>query len=135
MPTRVLLADDQSAICDWLKIVFESEGYHVDGEATNGQEAISLALRFRPDVIVIDLQMPVLNGLDAARAILNALPATLVILYSANVLEAEVLDGLGIGIRGFSQKTGGSEDILHALCEVLAGRLYIAPGFRLAPLR
>jgi DNA-binding NarL/FixJ family response regulator len=130
-----LLADDHSAISDWLKIVFEAEGYHVDGEAASGQEAVTLALRYRPDIVVMDLQMPVLNGLEAAREILKALPAIHVVLFTAYASETDVLEGLRIGVRGFSQKTGGSEDILSAMREVLAGRLYIAPGFRVAPLR
>lgn len=135
MPTHVLLVDDESAISDWLKIVFETEGYRVDGEATSGQEAVTLAMRFRPDIVVMDLQMPAWNGLDTAEAILQVLPTTHVILFTAYAAEAEVLEGLRIGVRGFSQKTGGSEDILHAIREVLAGRLYVTPAFRVAYLQ
>jgi DNA-binding NarL/FixJ family response regulator len=79
--------------------------------------------------------MPVLNGLEAARVILQELPATHVIVFTAHASETQVLEGLSIGVRGFSQKTGGSEDILCAIREVLAGRLYVSPGLRVAPLR
>jgi DNA-binding NarL/FixJ family response regulator len=129
MPTRVLLADDYPHIRDWLRSVLESKGYHVDGEASSGREAVSLALRFRPDVIVMDLQMPCLNGLEAAREILHSLPGTRVIMFTTNADQSHLDEGLRIGIRGFAFKTGQAEELLQAIREVLIGRTYMDPRF------
>ena len=129
MPTRVLLADDYPQIRDWLKSVLESKGYHIDAEASSGREAVSLALRFRPDVIVMDRQMPSLNGLEAAREILRSLPRTLVIMFTTDADQSDVAEGLRIGIRGFAVKAGGAEELLQAIREVMTGKTYIDPAF------
>jgi DNA-binding NarL/FixJ family response regulator len=129
MPTHVLLADDYPQIRDWLKTVLESKRYQVDAEASSGEEAVSLALRFRPDVIVMDRQMPCLNGLEASREILRSLPHTHVIMFTTYADESDVAEGLRIGIRGFAIKTGVAEEVLHAIREVMIGKTYIDPAF------
>lgn len=129
MPTHVLLADDYEGVRDWLKVVLESKGYLVDGEAASGEEAVALAHRFHPDLIVMDYRMPVLNGLDAAREILREMPATCVVMHTSCVNQAEMREGLQIGIRGFAAKTGKAEDVLEAVGEVLTGKTYIGQGF------
>ena len=129
MPTHVLLADDYPQIRDWLKTVLESKGYHVDAEAASGEEAVSLALRFRPEVIVMDRQMPCLNGLEASREILRSLPGTLVIMFTTYADQSDVAEGLRIGIRGFAVKTGAAEELLQAIRDVMAGKTYMDPAF------
>src|SRR5262245_39185194 len=105
LPIRVLLADDYADIRDWLKIILQAKGYQVDAEAATGEEAVALALRLKPDLILMDLHMPSLNGLDAAKEILRLLPATHVLILTTHVNPAEVHDGLQIGVRGFAAKT------------------------------
>lgn len=129
MPTHVLLADDYPEIRDWLKCVLESKGYQVDAEASSGQEAVSLALRFRPDVIVMDRQMPYLNGLEASKEILRSLPNTHVVMLTTYADESDVAEGLRIGIRGFAAKTGEAKEVLQAIREVMIGKTYIDPAF------
>jgi DNA-binding NarL/FixJ family response regulator len=129
MATHVLLADDYPPIRDWVKSVLQSNGFEVDAEASSGKEAVSLALRFRPDVIVMDRQMPCLNGLEAAREILRTMPSTHVVMFTTCADQADVAEGLRIGIRGYAKKTGESKQLLQAIREVLIGKTYVDPGF------
>ena len=129
MPVHVLIADDYPLVIDWLKIVQESKGYVVDAEASNGRDAVSLALRFRPDLVLMDFHMPVLNGVEAAGEILRKLPKTGIILLTTPASVADVSDGLRVGIRGFAAKTGHAEDVLQAINTVLAGKVHVGPQF------
>ena len=131
LPTRVLLADDYDEVRLWLKTVLEAKGYQVDLEAASGEEAVALAVHHEPDLIVMDFHMPLLNGLDAARKILQALPAIHVIMLTSHVNQDHLAEGLQIGIRGFAVKTGKAEDVLKAIREVLTGNIYIDPGFEI----
>src|SRR5262249_52006757 len=101
MPIQILLADDHEIVRDGLKAILEKEGYRVLAEASNGQEAVQLALEMRPEIAVLDITMPVLNGLDAARAIQRQLPATKTILLTMHAEKTYVLEGLRAGIKGF----------------------------------
>ena len=129
LPTRVLLVDDCESVRDWLKAVLESKGYQIDGEAACGKEGVALALRLQPDVVLMDFQMPRLNGLAAAKEILRELPATRVIILTTYADRGDVREGLRIGIRGFAPKTGKAEDVLRAISQVLTGETYVGPGF------
>jgi DNA-binding NarL/FixJ family response regulator len=126
---HVVLADDYPLVLDWLKIILEANGYVVDGEAANGRDAVSLALRFRPDIVVMDLHMPFLNGVEAAREILRKLPQTGVIILTTTAAETDVSEGLQIGIRGFAAKTGHAPDVLEAIKTVLEGKVHLGPQF------
>jgi DNA-binding NarL/FixJ family response regulator len=129
LAVHVVIADDYPLVLDWLKIVLEAKGYVVDAEASNGRDAVSLALRFRPDIVVMDLHMPLLNGVEAAREILRKLPKTAVIILTTVAAETDVSEGLEIGIRGFAAKTGHAEDVLEAIKTVLAGKIHLGPQF------
>jgi DNA-binding NarL/FixJ family response regulator len=127
MSTHVLLADDHRIIRDGMKVFLEREGYRVNAEAQNGQEAVRLALRLKPEVVVLDITMPVLNGLEAAREILRSAPATKVILLSMHDESPYVLDALRIGVKGFVTKTHAADDLVHAIREALRGKTYLSP--------
>ncbi len=127
MPIRVLLADDHQIIRDGMKVFLEREGYNVNAQAQNGQEAVRLAQSFRPDVVVLDITMPILNGLDAAREILHDLPSTKAILLSMHDESKYVLEGLRIGIKGFVTKTHAAEDLLLAIRQAMQGMTYVSP--------
>jgi len=129
VPVHVVIADDYPLVLDWLKIILEAKGYAVDAEAYNGRDAVSLALRFRPDIVVMDLHMPLLNGVEAAREILRKLPKTAVIILTTAATETDVSEGLQIGIRGFAAKTGHAADVLQAINTVLAGKVHLGPQF------
>jgi DNA-binding NarL/FixJ family response regulator len=127
MSIHVLLADDHRIIRDGMKVFLEREGYKVSADAQNGQEAVRLALRLKPEVVVLDITMPVLNGLEAAREILRSAPATKVILLSMHDESPYVLDALRIGVKGFVTKTHAADDLVHAIREVLRGKTYLSP--------
>src|SRR2546422_734553 len=124
MSIRILLADDHQIIRDGMKAFLERAGYNVNAEAQNGQEAVRLAQSFRPDVAVLDITMPILNGLDAAREIARNAPSTKTILLTMHTESAYVLDGLRAGVKGFVTKTHAAEDLVQAIRQALAGKTY-----------
>ena len=127
MPIQVLLADDHQIVRDGMKVFLEREGYKVNAEAQNGQVAVGLALKLQPEVVVLDITMPVLNGLDAAREILRQAPATKAILLTMHDDSKYVLEGLRIGVKGFVTKTHAAEDLLLAIRQALRGITYVSP--------
>jgi DNA-binding NarL/FixJ family response regulator len=127
MPIQVLLADDHQIVRDGMKVFLEREGFRVYAQAQNGQEAISLALKLQPEVVVLDITMPVLNGLDAAREILRQAPATKAILLTMHDDFKYVLEGLRLGVKGFVTKTHAAEDLLQAIRQAMRGITYVSP--------
>ena len=127
MPLQVLLADDHQIVRDGMKVFLEREGYKVNAEARNGQEAVRLAVKLQPDVVVLDISMPILNGLDAAREILHYVPGTKAILLTMHDESKYVLDGLRVGVKGFVTKTHAAEDLLQAIRKALQGVTYVSP--------
>ena len=127
MPVQVLLADDHQIVRDGMKVFLEQEGYKVNADAQNGQEAVRLALKLQPDVVVLDITMPILNGLDAAREILNNAPNTKAILLSMHDESKYVLEGLRVGVKGFVTKTHAAEDLVQAIRKALQGVTYVSP--------
>lgn len=108
--------------------MLERNGVRVVAEAADGPAAVSAARAFVPDVAVLDLAMPRMNGIDAAREIIRENPRIRVILLTA-LAEADVLsDALRAGVRGFVQKTQGADDLLRAIETVRGGALYVSAG-------
>ena len=102
---RILIADDHEMIRRGLRDILEQhEGWQVCTEASNGREAIELAQKTRPDVAVLDLAMPELNGLEATRHIKKALPHTEVLIFTMHEIEEQVRDVLSAGARGYLLK-------------------------------
>ncbi len=128
MPFRILLADDHQIVRQGFKALLEREGLPVVAEATNGREAVELAQALNPDVAVLDLSMPVLNGLEAAREILQACPRTRVVLLTMHTEEHQIAAALRIGIRGYLVKTQAAEDLVQAIRDVARGEIYLSPG-------
>jgi DNA-binding NarL/FixJ family response regulator len=127
MPIQVILADDHQIVRQGLKVLLEREGFKIVGEASNGQEAVQLAQKFQPDVAVLDLAMPILNGLDAAREIQRVSPKTKTILLTMHTESHYILEGLQLGAKGFVMKTHASEDLVQAIREAARGRTYLSP--------
>ena len=128
MAIRVLLADDHLIVCQSLKAVLEREELQVVGEAADGREAVRLARALRPDVAVLDVSMPLLNGLDAAREIQKACPRTRTILLTMHGEDTYVLQALQMGIRGYVLKSQAVTDLVRAVREVSRGAMYLSPG-------
>jgi two-component system response regulator NreC len=128
MPIRLLLADDHALIRQGLKTLLEKQGYQVVGEASDGQEAIRAVEKNQPDVAIIDISMPVLNGVDAAREMKRAAPKTKVILLTQHDEGQYVTESLRAGVKGYVLKRQVAEDLVHAIKEVCRGSVYLSPS-------
>ncbi len=126
MPLRILLADDHCIVRQGLRALLERAGFDVVGEAADGQEAVRLADALEPDVAVLDLMMPVLNGLDAGRQILQRRPSTGVLLLTMHTEEHHVAAALRGGIRGYLLKTQAAEDLVRGIREVVRGQVFLS---------
>ena len=124
----ILLADDHPMFRQGLRTVLEREGFEVLAESDDGNQAVHLARRLNPDVAVLDLNMPLLNGIEAARHIQKQTDHTQVILLTMYEEEAYVLEALRAGIRGYVLKAQAAADLVAAIREVLRGAVYLSPG-------
>lgn len=127
MPLQIILADDHQIVRQGLKALLEREGFKVAGEASDGHEAIRLAQRLQPDLAVLDLMMPSLNGLDASREIAKVSPRTRSILLTMYTEEPYILEALQAGMRGYVVKSQAVEDLVQAVREVNRGAIYLSP--------
>ena len=128
MPLRILLADDHQIVRQGLRAILEREGFQIVGEASDGREAIRLAHAYDPDLAVLDLCMPQLNGLDAGRQIIQDRGRTGVILLTMHAEEHQIVAALRAGIRGYIVKTQAAAELVQALREVAMGGIYLSPG-------
>lgn len=128
MAPRILIADDHPMFMHGLRGILERERFDVVAEAADGRKAVQLAEKHAPDVAILDLAMPLLNGLDAAREIGKVSPGTRTILLTSYSEEQYVLDALRAGVTGYILKTKATADLVQAIREVSRGTLYISPG-------
>ena len=128
MSIQVLLADDHQIMRQGLKGLLEREGFTVIAEASDGREAVRLAEKGHPDVAILDLAMPQLNGLDAARQIVRSSPRTKAIILTMHTEDPYVLEALRAGVGGYVLKTQAAADLLQAIREVTRGAIYLSPG-------
>jgi DNA-binding NarL/FixJ family response regulator len=127
--TRILVVDDHSIVRDGLAVLIEREpGLKVVGFAASGEEAVSVALRLRPDLIIMDLMLPALNGIDATQRIIGEFPQTRIIALSACHTPEQVSRALRAGALGFVLKTAAAAELLWAIQVVTAGNQYISPA-------
>jgi DNA-binding NarL/FixJ family response regulator len=127
MPIQVLVADDHQLVRQSLKVLLEREGFGVVGEASNGQEAMQMAEKLHPDVVVMDLAMPVLNGIDATREIQRVSPKSKTILLTMHTDRQYILEGLRGGAKGYVMKTHAANDLVRAIREAARGGTYLSP--------
>ena len=123
----MLLADDHRAVREGLRALLERAGLNVVGEAGDGRAAVDQAVALRPDVAVLDLVMPVLNGVEAAREISRSAPQTVCILLTGLAGSRLAVDALESGIRGFVTKAQGSADLIEAIRVAASGGVYLSP--------
>ncbi|HET7854000.1 MAG TPA: response regulator transcription factor [Candidatus Methylomirabilis sp.] len=128
MSGQVLIADDHPLIRQGLRTLLEQHGFTIVGEAADGREATQLAQELEPDVAVLDLAMPLLNGLDAAREIIRASRRTKAILVTVHTADQYVLEALQAGIRGYVLKSQATAQLVQAIQEVMRGGRYLSPG-------
>jgi DNA-binding NarL/FixJ family response regulator len=115
-PFRILVADDHEVVRRGVRALLESHpGWEVCGEASDGREAIEKAKELRPDLVLVDVGMPNLNGLDASRQILNVLPATRILVLTMHESEQIIREVLEVGARGFLLKSDTARDLIAAV--------------------
>jgi two-component system, NarL family, response regulator NreC len=127
-PIRVLVADDHTIIRSGLRLLLERQGgFEVVAEASDGRQAVDLAERERPDVVMLDIGMPNLNGIEATKQIMAKLPQVKVIVLSMHSDETYVLKALRAGARGYLLKDSAESDIMNAIRAVQEGKAYFSP--------
>lgn len=126
-PITVLLADDHHLVCQGLLALLRlSKDIEVVGEAHNGSEAVSMTLKHRPDLIVMDLSMPVMNGIEATRQILAENPSAKVIILSGHDDEEHIMHLVELGASGYLFKLMSAQLLVQAIREVHAGNKYFS---------
>lgn len=125
--TRILLADDHAAVRAGFAMILGAAGFEIVGEAADGREAVALAARLEPDVILMDVQMPDLGGIDATREILAGEGNPAIVVVTTFDHDEYLFAALDAGASGFLLKTAGPEDLVNAVRVVAAGDALLAP--------
>ena len=125
MAVRVLLADDHEIVRQGLRILLEREGFQVVGEAPDGHEAVKLCEASHPEVAILDVSMPLLNGVDAAREIMKANPHTKVVLLTMHTEDHLILESLRAGVTGYVLKTKAASELVQALRAACRGEMFL----------
>jgi DNA-binding NarL/FixJ family response regulator len=126
---KVLLVDDHGLVRKGFRRILEDDpDIEVAGEAASGPEAIELAMSLKPDVIVMDLAMPELDGIQATTEILKKRPETAILILSMYSEENYIRNAFGAGARGYMLKNALEVDLPYAIKEVAAGRICVSPG-------
>lgn len=124
----VLLADDHAILLDGLRALLEAEGdLKVVGRAVNGEEAVRLSRQLRPDIAIVDIKMPVMNGIEATRRIRESSPSTLILILSAQVSAHYVDQALRAGAAGYVIKKSAGPELVKALRAIIEGKRYLSP--------
>ena len=133
-PIRIVVADDHPVVRFGVKNMLMNEpGFEVVGEAEDGNDAITQTLELEPDILLLDLNMPRLPGLEAMRAIMTKSPRVKIILLTGTITTQQIIEALQIGARGIVLKDAVAGDLSHALRAVLSGDYWIG-GERVANL-
>jgi DNA-binding NarL/FixJ family response regulator len=125
---RLILADDHEMLRDGLSAILTEHGFDVVGQAVDGHEAVQLAQELCPDVAVLDISMPILNGIDAARQILKDSTKTKILILTMYTEDRYVLASLRAGISGFVLKSKAASLLVEAIRAILRGEVYLCPA-------
>jgi two-component system response regulator NreC len=126
---RILLADDHAVVRQGFKMILGAQpDMEIVGEAANGREAVELAEQLKPDIVVMDVAMPELNGIEATRRLVGALPHSRVIALSMHKDSVYVREILRAGARGYLLKDSGAEDLVRAIRAVAGGESWLSPA-------
>lgn len=126
--TTIVLADDHHVVRQGLRALLAGqEGFHIVGEAADGLEAAQLVERLRPDVLVVDLMMPGLDGLEVIRQVRRRSPQTRIVVLSMYDNEAYVVEALRAGVSAYVLKKSTADELVHAIGQAVAGHRYLSP--------
>ena len=128
MSIRIVLADDHVLVRQGLKSLLEREKLQVVAEASDGQEAVHYSESLHPDIAVLDISMPTLNGIDAVREMSRSCPKTKTILLTQHEEDQYIREALEAGVRGYVLKSQAANDLVHAIQQVSRGQFYLSPG-------
>jgi DNA-binding NarL/FixJ family response regulator len=126
MRSRLLLADDHTLLLEGLRMMLEPE-FDLAGVVEDGQALLSAAMSLKPEVIILDISMPVLNGIDAARELRRLVPSAKLIFLTMHGGHDYVKEALRVGASGYLLKRSAASELLTAIREVLRGRNYVSP--------
>jgi DNA-binding NarL/FixJ family response regulator len=128
MTIRIIIADDHAIMREGLKVLLEKKGVEVPGVAENGLEAVRAAAKLRPDIVMMDVTMPDMNGAEATERIIKEVPGTKVIALSMHSSRRYVDRMFVSGASGYVLKNCAFEELYDAICEVNKGNFYISPS-------
>lgn len=127
-PIRIVIADDHELMRRGVRHLLSSEGHEVVGEAATGRELIAVAEKTRPDLVIVDIGMPGLNGLDAVKRIRKLLPQVRAVVLTMHETDALIRAVLSSGARGYVLKTDAARDLLAAAAAVMRGQFFLSPA-------
>jgi len=128
MKTRVIIADDHAIIREGLKSLFEKKGMDVIAIAKNGREAVEFAIKFQPDIVMMDISMPDLNGVEATAVIRKEVPRTKVIALSMHANKIIIDKMISSGVSGYVLKETAFDELYDAVLDVKKGKFYLSPS-------
>jgi len=125
---RIVIADDHALFRDGLRSLLTAQGHEVVGEARNGKEAIALALEHKPDVVLMDLSMPELDGMSATRQLVAESPGIRIVILTASEDDASLFDAIKAGAHGYLPKNLEADDFFSLLERVTSGEPVLTPA-------
>jgi len=135
VPIRILIAEDQLLVRQGLAALLKAEDVQIIGEAEDGAAAVDMAKSLRPDIVLMDLSMPVLDGVEATRRLKRAVPQIRVLILTVANCERRVAEALAAGADGYALKRLGHEELMAAINSVRMGRQYLGPGLDIELVR
>jgi len=128
VPIRILIAEDQQLVRQGLAALLKAEDIEIVGEAEDGEVAVDMARSQRPDIVLMDLSMPVLDGVEATRRIKRVAPQIKVLILTVANCERRVAEALAAGADGYALKKLGHDELMAAITAVRSGKHYLGPG-------
>jgi|AGTN01.1.fsa_nt_gi Response regulator containing a CheY-like receiver domain and an HTH DNA-binding domain len=135
VPIRILIAEDQQLVRQGLAALLKAEDVQIVGEAEDGAAAVEIARSLKPDIVLMDLSMPELDGVEATRRIKRASPQVRVLVLTVANCERRVAEALAAGADGYALKKLGHDELMTAINAVRGGRQYLGPGLNQAQVR